>query len=149
MRALSNLAGRERVLLLLVLPTVLLLAGLRFGWQPLQDLRAAREAEIASHRLVTQAAAQAGTLAPAVEPDPTPFASRVTESAEAAGLRLRRIEPEGEGLRVAIEDAPFSQVVLWIADLEGERGVLLAAIELDRRTAPGNVSARLLLEPSR
>ena len=149
MRVVSELSGRERVLLLLVLPAVLLLVGFRFGWEPLRDLRVAREIEIANYRLVTQAAAQARTQAPAAEPDSTPFAARVTQGAEAAGLELRRIEPEGERLRVAVEDAPFAQVLLWIADLEAERRVTLAAIELDRRIAPGTVSARLLLEPSR
>ena len=145
----KTLSARERVLVLLILPAVLLLAGLRFGWQPLQEVRAAREAEIATYRLVGHAAAQAGAQAPAAELDPMPFAARVTQAAEAAGLELRRIEPEGERLRVAVEDASFAQVLLWIADLEAERRVTLAAIELDRRTAPGTVSARLLLEPSR
>jgi type II secretory pathway component PulM len=149
MRVYANLSARERILLFLVLPAALLLAGFRFGWQPLQDLRATREAEIASYRLVAQAAAQAGTQIVAVEPDPTPFATRVTQSAEAAGLELRRIEPEGERLRVAVKDAPFTDLVLWIADLEAERNVTLSAIELDRRIAPGTVTARLLLETSR
>jgi type II secretory pathway component PulM len=127
----------------------MLLAGFRFGWQPLQDLRATREAEIVNYRLVAEAAAQTGTQALAVEPDPIPFAARVTRSAEAAGLDLRRIEPEGERLRVAVEDTPFADLVLWIADLEAEQDVTLSAIELDRRIAPGTVSARLLLETSR
>ncbi|HVG49602.1 MAG TPA: type II secretion system protein GspM [Rubellimicrobium sp.] len=149
MTRLANLSARERVLLLAVLPAVLLLAGVRFGWQPLQDLRAAREAEIASDQTVARAAAQVGAPITAEAPDPTPFAARVTQSAEAEGLELRRIEPEGERLRVAVEDAPFAQVMLWIADLEAERDVTLSAIELDRRIAPGTVSARLLLEPAR
>ena len=133
MRALMNLSMRERVLLLLVLPAVLLLAGYRFGWQPLQNLRVLREAEIASYRRIAQAAAQVeAPIVPEV-PNLTPFAARVTQSAEAAGLELRRIEPEGERIRVAVEDAPFAQVVLWISDLEADRDVTLSAIELDRR----------------
>lgn len=146
MRALMNLSMRERVLLLLVLPAVLLLAGYRFGWQPLQNLRVLREAEIASYRRIAQAAAQVEAPIVAEVPNLTPFAARVTQSAEAAGLELRRIEPEGERIRVAVEDAPFAQVVLWISDLEADRDVTLSAIELDRRIAPGTVSARLLLE---
>ena len=52
----SGLSGRERALLLLVLPLVLLLAGWRFGWVPLEILRASREAEIATWSPVIKAA---------------------------------------------------------------------------------------------
>lgn len=150
MTFLANLSGRERVLLLVALPLVLIFAGYQFGWEPLQELRASLQAEIAGYRFVAQSAAEVGTRPAAVEePDGAPFAARVTQSAEAAGLSLRRLEPEGDRLRVAIEDAHFAQVVLWIADLEAERDVTLAAIELDRRIAPGTVSAQLLLEATR
>lgn len=150
MKAFETLSGRERALLFVALPVVVIFAGHQFAWQPLQELRAAREAEIASYRFVAQSAAEAGTqITPVKEEDAAPFAARVTQSAEAAGLSLRRLEPEGDRLRVAIEEAPFAQVVLWIADLEAEQDVLLAAIEIDRRIVPGTVSARLLLEATR
>lgn len=147
MTAFGNLSRRERVLLVGALPLLVVFAGYRFGWQPLQEARTAREAEIASYRFVTQAAAGVGTRPIAVEDDgAAPFAARVTRSAESAGLSLRRLEPEGDRLRVAIEDEHFAELVLWIADLEAEQDVTLAAIEVDRRLAPGTVSARLLLE---
>lgn len=150
MNALANLSPRERALILIVLPLVLLFAAYRFAWLPLNDLRAAREAEIASYRLVAQAASEAGAMPSIPEaPDAAPFAARVTQSAEAAGLSLSRLEPEGDRLRVLVAEAAFAQVVLWISDLEAEEDVTLAAIELDRRTVPGAVSARLLLEPAR
>jgi general secretion pathway protein M len=149
----GRLSGRERALILVGLPLVLIFAGYRLGWQPLEDLRAARGAEIAGYRFVAEAVAEVGpqpaAVEDAVEDDEAPFAARVTQSAEAAGLALSRLEPEDERLRVTVEDAPFASVVLWIADLEGERNVTLAAIELDRRIAPGTVSARLLLEAAR
>lgn len=151
MSTLAGLSPRERMLVLLVLPLVMLLAGWSFGWQPLENLRSTREAEIASYRLVAQSAAEARARPDAGaggETDAAPFAARVTSSAEAAGLSLSRLEPEGERLRVTLEEASFAQVVLWISDLEAEQGVALAAIEMDRRTAPSVVSARLLLEPS-
>jgi general secretion pathway protein M len=147
----GRLSGRERALILVGLPLVLIFAGYRLGWQPLEDLRAARGAEIAGYRFIAEAVAEVGPRPAALEDDEEepPFAARVTQSAEAAGLALSRLEPEDERLRVTVEDAPFASVVLWIADLEGERNVTLAAIELDRRIAPGTVSARLLLEAAR
>jgi general secretion pathway protein M len=150
MNALANLSPRERALVLVVLPLALLFAAYQFAWLPLNDLRGAREAEIAGYRLVVQTASEAGTAPAAPEsPDAAPLAARVTQSAEAAGLSLSRLEPEGDRLRVLVAEATFAQVVLWISDLEAEEDVTLAAIELDRRTAPGAVSARLLLEPAR
>ena len=150
MKVFETLSVRERALLLVAFPIVVIFAGHQFAWQPLQELRASREAEIASYRFVAQSAAETGTqITPVEEEDAAPFAARVTQSAEAAGLSLRRLEPEGDRLRVAIEEAPFAQVVLWIADLEAEQDVLLAAIEIDRRLVPGTVSARLLLEATR
>lgn len=145
-----RLSGRERALILVGLPLVLIFAGYRLGWQPLQDLRAAQGAEIAGYRFIAEAVAEVGPQPAAAEDeDEAPFAARVTQSAEAAGLALSRLEPEDERLRVTVEDAPFASVVLWIADLESEQNVTLAAIELDRRIAPGTVSARLLLETAR
>lgn len=148
MSPLFNLSGRERALLFFALPVALLFTGYRFGWQPLDAMRASREGEIAAYRLVAQSAALAGAqpLARREEAETVPLAARVTQSAEAAGLSLRRIEPEGDRIRVLVEDAGYAQVVLWIAELEAERQVTLAAVELDRRIAPGTVSARLLLE---
>ena len=145
----GTMSRREQALLLVALQIVLTFAGYRFGWQPLKDLRAARQAEIAGYRFVAQAAAGATARPVAFEEEDAPFAARVTQSAESAGLSLRRLEPEGDRLRVAIEDEHFAKLVLWIADLEAEQDVTLAAIEIDRRLAPGTVSARLLLEAAR
>jgi general secretion pathway protein M len=36
--------------------------------------------------------------------------------------------------------------MLWMSDMEANFAVRVAAIELDRRPAPGAISARLLLE---
>ena len=148
MSALASLSARERMLLLLVLPLVLLVAGWRLAWVPISDARAAREAEIAGYRMVAEAVSRAGATPLAAPPDAAPLATRVTTSAEAAGLPLSRLEPEGESLRVTVAEAGFAQLVRWLADLEGE-GVLVSAVEMDRRTAPGVVSARVLLEGAR
>jgi general secretion pathway protein M len=148
MSALAGLSTRERVLLLLALPIAILLAGWRLAWVPISDARAARDAEIAGYRMVAEAASRAGVTPLAAPAEAGPLATRVTASAEAAGLSLSRLEPEGEGLRVAVAEAGFAQVVLWLADLEGG-DVLVSAVEMDRRTAPGAVSARVLVEDAR
>jgi len=148
MRFFSTLSAREKFLLMAVLPLVLLATGYRFIWQPVQAARLQARAEISAYRLVidTAALAQRGEI-PAVRPvNDTPIATRITQSAEAAGLPLRRIEPDGGGIRVTLDDTPFATVLTWLADLEIANDVTVRALEIDRRPEPGIVSARLLLE---
>ena len=147
----TNLSLRERVMIAGAAPLVVLLIAWQFVWQPLQTHRAALAEEIAAYRLITQAAlVRAADPAPALAPLPVvPIATRVTQSADSAGLQLRRLAPESDGLRVTLEDAGFAAMVLWIADLEVAQRVRVAAIEVDRRPAPGVVSARILLEDAR
>ncbi len=147
----SGLTGRERLMILVVLPLALLLGGYRFGWLPLQQLRADRDAEIANYRLIAAAAAGAnpGDALAALPIDAAPIATRVTASANAAGIALRRLEPEGERVRVTLDDTDFAALTLWISDLETDQAITVAAIELDRRIVPGSVSAQLTLEAAR
>ena len=145
MSFLARLTGRERALVLVAMPLACLLAGWRLGWAPLADLRAAREAEVAGYRQVIEAVSAHGAAPLAAAPEAAPLATRATSTAEASDLALSRLEPEGDALRVAVAEAPFAQVTLWLADLEAA-GVLVTAVEIDRRTAPGAVTARVLLE---
>lgn len=140
---------RERLLVGAVLPTALILLGYQYGWRPVDAARTVSQAEIAAYRQVIAAAAMAGTVAtPAPrEANPVPMDARVTQSADAAGLPIRRLEPEAGGLRVTLDDAAFGDVILWISDLELAQDLRVAAVEFDRRTEPGTVTTRLLLEP--
>ncbi|MFT6531923.1 MAG: general secretion pathway protein M [Limimaricola cinnabarinus] len=150
MSALSRLNPRERLLVLGVLPVVAVLALIWYVWLPLQDHRRALTERIADYRLVEAsaraAAARPGTQRPELSQDRAPLAARVTRSAEAAGLLLRRLEPDGGLLRVTIDEAAFDTVLLWISDLETDEAVGIAAIEAERRIEPGVVSLRLTLE---
>lgn len=150
MNALARLSPRERLLVLVVMPLVLGLALIWLIWLPLREHRRSLSAEIANYRLV-EAHARAAAARPAAQrpeesQDRAPLAARVTRSAEAAGLLLRRLEPDGGLLRVTIDEAAFDTVILWISDLESDEAVGVAAIEAERRTEPGIVSLRLTLE---
>lgn len=149
MRWFETLSSREKLLIALALPIIVLVAGYLVIWMPLQERRSALRAEIAAYRMVEDTATLTVlSEAPALRPvNDTPIATRITGSAETAGLSLRRIEPEGQGMRVTIEDTPFATVLSWLSDLEQSQSLTVAAIEMDRRPAPGIVTARLLLEP--
>ncbi|UWQ23149.1 type II secretion system protein M [Jannaschia sp. W003] len=150
MSALARLNPRERVLVLGVLPAAALLAGWWLAWVPLAEARADALRQIAGYRAVALAASGTDALpVPTAAADPRPLPVRVTASAEGFALPLRRIEPEGERLRLTVDAVPFEALLEWLAALEGEAGARLAAVEIDRRIEPGTVSARILLEDAR
>ncbi|UWR29082.1 type II secretion system protein M [Sulfitobacter sp. W002] len=147
MTGFDRLSRREKLLIALVIPLALLVALYRFAWMPLQAGEAQARADIAAYRLVQDTAALAAQtkIAPTAPINDTPLATRITSSASAAQLTLRRIEPENDGIRVTLDDTPFATLLLWLADLEEQHDVTLEALEIDRRPAPGVISARLLL----
>lgn len=152
MKIANNLTRRERVLVLGALPLIALFGVYRFGWLPLVDLRAQARNEIAGYRTLVAAAQDRGDAPPvqaSVIAPGDPLANRVTRSAEAAGVLVRRLEPDGDRVRISLDDATFDTVILWIAAMEADEGIALVAAEIDRRTAPGTVSARLTVETAR
>lgn len=75
----------------------------------------------------------------------------VDRSARATALAgtLSRIQPEGaDTVRVWFDDAPFNDLVGWLAVLQREHGVQVTAFAVDRTATPGRVSARLTLSRS-
>lgn len=147
MAGFHSLTTREKVMILTVLPLALLVALWYFAWKPLSATRIELMNDIATYQLVADTAALSDVAQARPRPvNTTPIATRITDAAAAAGLPLRRIEPEGTGMRISVDDVPFATVVLWLADLEAAHGVTVIAAEINRRPEPGIVSARLLLE---
>ena len=69
----------------------------------------------------------------------------VTDSVSAARLTVQRIEPEGGNLRVVLSDAPFEQVLQWIAALEQNSRLRVINAGIERKGAPGVVSTSLVV----
>ena len=70
----------------------------------------------------------------------------ITQAAEAAGIRLARLQPESGGaVSVSLEQQPFDQVLAWLAKLDDGSGVRVVQASLDAHRAPGFVNARLRL----
>ena len=147
----GSLSGRERGLLGIGGITVAAALGWTLLWQPLSRERGALSDRIAAARTVLVAldTYPEGTAAAPAPVQEAPIATRVTRSAEAAGVALTRIEPAGDGLAALVDEASFDAVIGWIADMEATGGLRLRAIEIGRRPVPGVVSARLDLETAR
>ncbi|WP_439150290.1 type II secretion system protein GspM [Sulfitobacter sp.] len=152
MNAFHRLSLREKILVLIALPLVTLFAGYQYGWVPLSEARMAARAEIRGYQTLIAAVENQGNQPAQLGSVPvitTPLATRITDSANLAGVLVRRLEPEGAMVRVSLDDAPYDTVIGWIAAMETDAAIALVALEMDRKTAPGIVAARLTLETAK
>lgn len=75
-----------------------------------------------------------------------PLRQRVTETAAAAAIEIRRLDPQGSVLSVTLGDIGFSNLAGWLDTLTVTQRVRIVGAEIARRPEPGVVSARLVLE---
>jgi general secretion pathway protein M len=69
----------------------------------------------------------------------------------AAGLTdaLRGTQPNGNGVRVQLEGAPFDVVVTWLATLDERYGLSIESITVDRTVKPGLINASITFTQAR
>ncbi len=69
----------------------------------------------------------------------------------AAGLTdaLRGTQPNGNGVRVQLEGAPFDTVVTWLATLDQRYGLSIESITVDRTVKPGLINASITFTQAR
>ncbi len=70
----------------------------------------------------------------------------LADSAAAASLGIERMEPEGGNTRVVLSDAPFEQVMRWIANIEQTSRLRVREADIERKGAAGIVSASIVVE---
>lgn len=147
-RFLAMRTPRERGLLLAVTVLALIWIGYAAVLQPLVRHNAALAEGIARRAIVLN---QIARLPPAdpdgeVAGDRRPVAAILAETAQTMGLVIRRLEPEGRGTRLVLEEASFETVILWLDLLDADHALRVSQLDLTRRPAPGMVAAALLLE---
>ena len=153
----SNLAERERRLVLLA--AAVLATGLFYGllWAPLQrgvalrsqrvvalraDLAWMRGAAVQLMSLRAQAAPPAATVAP-----DAPLARQVADSARAAGLSAVIELPAGAAqgpLQITLRPVSFATLMPWLAGLRAQ-GVVVDGLQLDAAGA-GRVQGQVSLD---
>jgi general secretion pathway protein M len=149
MSVLARLNPRERIIVLGGGTVLIVLAAWLYVWQPLSVERGAQADAIARYLALIEISRTADTAAPVAARAPVtdaPLAPRVTQSAEAAGIPLARLDPDGARLRITVAAAGFAELTGWIASLEAAEGVRVLSVEMSRLTQPGQVSMRLTLE---
>lgn len=113
---------------------------------PLRDIRAEARAGIRNAALLEARLRAGGDLANAGRVRRGTASAIVTDSAAAASLTIQRIEPEGGNIRVVFTDAAFGLVLTWIADIEQTSRLRVREADIERKAAPGLVSASIVLE---
>ncbi len=114
--------------------------------RPLQSVRADALVDIRNADMLAARVTSAGpALAMQTRMRRGTSSAIVTESIAAAGLSVQRIEPESGQLRVVLGDASFDAVLRWVADIEASSNLRVGEARIERRTAPGIVSAQFLV----
>ena len=65
------------------------------------------------------------------------------------GSALRGTQPNGTGVRVQLEAAPFDTLVAWLATLDERYGLAIESITVDRTAQPGTVNASITFSQPR
>jgi general secretion pathway protein M len=65
------------------------------------------------------------------------------------GSALRGTQPNGTGVRVQLEAAPFDTLVTWLATLDERYGLAIESITVDRTPQPGMVNASITFSQPR
>jgi len=75
--------------------------------------------------------------------------SLIDRSARKAGLAsvMKRVQPEGEsGVRIWFENAPFDELLKWLAIVESKQGLIVNEINIEQTESSGLVNVRVFLE---
>lgn len=71
-----------------------------------------------------------------------PILAIVTRQAKRSNINLKRFEPDGDGLRIWLEDAVFDDAMRWLETLNQTNGIQIKQINVDRSDQPGRVDLR-------
>lgn len=146
------LGARDRASLML-LGAALAIAVLLFGvigplslWQ--QRAAAALASAQAVHQEIRSLAPVALALGGAPQSfDANRLNSEVRRQAARYGLVIQRFEPDGQGLKVWLENARYPNTVQWLGALESV-GIGHIELALDKRPLPGLVNVRVIFKIS-
>jgi general secretion pathway protein M len=84
----------------------------------------------------------AGSLPTDTGEAPVVLVDRVGREAGLASA-LRGTQPNGTGVRVQLEAAPFDTMINWLATLDERYGLAIESITVDRAARPGVVNASI------
>ena len=124
---------------------------LHLALHPILAARESAEARLQKKEaLVAEIKANAETLKAELAAAPSgpaiPAATALTQEAATRGISLQRLDREGGRLRVGVDSVRHADLIAWLDSLERVHGLRVVGADIERRPAPGMVSARLSFE---
>lgn len=123
-------------------------------WEPIMQGRAEAERALSEARATAQRIERVAAMQPAQARQRTasnPSRSLLAQVNQAVrsntlGTTPERLTPDGDdAVRVWLQEAPFNNLLRWLAELEGNGGLRLERADIDRKES-GLVDARLQVE---
>lgn len=146
----NQLTSREQRLVMLC--GVFIIIGLFYFlvWSPLTSSldanRKAVESKQADLRWVKDNAARA-MLMKGSSPSRASFNGSLTQAVNQSANRLKisisRMQPQGEQLRVWVDQVPFNDMLSWLSNLEN-MGLVIINLDIAQADSPGQVKVRSL-----
>ncbi|WP_345335797.1 type II secretion system protein M [Ferrimonas pelagia] len=146
----SRAASEQR--LMTVAGPLLLLALLYFGiWTPVANSveqaemrvragqNALNEVKRDANRYVTLAGAGGAT-----QNRGGSLSQVASRSAGSAGIRIARMQPQGDKLQLWVEDTQFETLMAWLEQLSQQQGVSVEALDVTVAQQPGLIQVRRL-----
>ena len=74
--------------------------------------------------------------------------SLIDSRARSTGLAgaIKQIRPEGQGVKVRLEQAAFDDMLRWLDELSRNHGVSVSGLVMERLPQPGRINASVALE---
>lgn len=73
--------------------------------------------------------------------------STIDASARSTNLSgaIKQLRPEGQGVKVRLEDAAFDDMLRWLGQLNTRHGIAVSGLVMERLPQPGKVNASVVL----
>lgn len=146
----QQLSDREKVLVSVAGVLVMVFVFYFIVWAPMNDALAAQRKSMQTNQTdlawIKQSANRAvqlrtGTGVTGNFTGSLPQA--VNQTASRVNIAISRMQPQGEELKVWVDQAPFNDVLSWLQSLESQ-GVRIINVDLAEANSPGMVKVRSL-----
>jgi general secretion pathway protein M len=140
--------GEQKVVALLTAVTVLTVLWLGI-WQPVAQWRAEADnryqnAQATMGWLTANESRLRGVVSQGGNTANRSRLRLITQAANARGLKLNRVQPEGDGsVSVVLQDQSFNDVLAFTAALAENNGIAVSRASIDGSGTPGRVNAQI------
>lgn len=145
----QQLNEREQRVLLCLIPVVIIFILYSFIWQPLNESVAKNEAKLARQQALltwveensarVKASSTSGRRA-----SKGSATSIVNRTAKQYQITISRIQAQGKGVQVWVDEVPFNTLLLWLERLSDQEGLNVSNIDLSVTDKSGVVRVRRL-----